>query len=110
MRRVLALAAAILLGLAALTLWGGTKHVSDSELTTLYEQSKAPTRAEFARRGTPATIDRSTTSTTGSSRAIPDASGRHVTTTTAIGCAITMTLTPGEKLPQSTTVPCVQSR
>ncbi len=110
MRKPLALAAAILLGLAALTLWGGdTKHVTDSELTTLYEQSKAPTRAEFARRGTPATIDRSTTSTTGSSPATPDASGHSVTTTTALGCAITMTLTPGGRLPQSTTVPCVQS-
>jgi hypothetical protein len=109
MRRVLALAAAILLGLAALTLWGGdTKHVNDSELTTLYEKSKTATRADFARHGTPATIDRSTTSSPGSSHGAPDTSTRDVTVTTAIGCALTITLTPGATLPRVTTVPCVQ--
>ena len=84
----------------------GSHGLIGSELiATLVE---APVEADFATPGTPA-IKTPTSTSTGSPHATPDTAPRDVTVTTAIGCALTLTLTPGETGPSaSTTVPCVQ--
>jgi hypothetical protein len=120
MRKPLALAAAILTCLVALTVWSGAAKLSDdpgnnAEFPKLYEQGKTLYEQDkIARVPITRSASTATEQPAGTSHATPGTATGNVPVTTAIGCALTVTLSPdgalppGGTLPRTTTVPCVQ--